>query len=118
MPEIRRGKREGLSGSRLMLVHAGAQDGFTQPARTDVNEHQDGPFPNPRRLNSLATKISSTACNSEKWSARQDLHLRSLGPRPSMLLLHHALFAPADLGGRRGLGSVGTETSFPGTGLR
>src|SRR6266513_6207313 len=29
------------------------------------------------------------------WSARQDLHLRSLGSRPSMLLLHHALFAPA-----------------------
>ncbi len=53
-----------------------------------------------------------------KWSARQDSHLRSLGPRPSMLLLHHALVAPADLGGRRGLGSVGTETSFPGTGLR
>jgi hypothetical protein len=41
-----------------MLAHADAQDGFTQPARTDVNEHQDGPFPNPRRLNSLATKIS------------------------------------------------------------
>ena len=29
-----------------------------------------------------------------RWSARQDLHLRSLGSRPSMLLLHHALFAP------------------------
>ena len=29
-----------------------------------------------------------------KWSARQELHLRSLGSRPSMLLLHHALFAP------------------------
>jgi hypothetical protein len=28
-----------------------------------------------------------------KWSARQDLHLRSLGPRPSMLLLHYALLA-------------------------
>ena len=30
----------------------------------------------------------------EIWSARQDLHLRSPGPRPGMLLLHHALFAP------------------------
>jgi len=42
----------------LMLAHATHRNGFTQPARTDVNEHQDGPFPNPRRLNSLATKIS------------------------------------------------------------
>ncbi len=31
----------------------------------------------------------------QKWSARQDLHLRSLGSRPSMLLLHHALSCPA-----------------------
>ena len=30
-----------------------------------------------------------------RWSARQDLHLRSLGPRPSMLLLHYALLSPA-----------------------
>ena len=29
------------------------------------------------------------------WSARQELHLRSLGPKPSMLLLHYALVAPA-----------------------
>ncbi len=28
-----------------------------------------------------------------KWSARQDLHLRSLGPKPSVLLLHYALLA-------------------------
>ena len=27
------------------------------------------------------------------WSARQDLHLRSLGPRPSALLLRYALMA-------------------------
>src|SRR2546425_11949862 len=33
-----------------------------------------------------------------KWSARQDLHLRSPGPKPGMLLLHHALFAPVCLG--------------------
>ena len=29
-----------------------------------------------------------------KWSARQELHLRSLGPKPRMLLLHHALETP------------------------
>src|SRR5215510_13504426 len=40
-----------------------------------------------------------------KWSARQDLHLRSLDPEPSMLLLHYALVAPAN-GWRRGLVSV------------
>src|SRR5882762_6369278 len=33
-----------------------------------------------------------------KCSARQDLHLRSPGPKPGMLLLHHALFAPVCLG--------------------
>ncbi len=50
------------------------------------------------------------------WSARQDLHLRSLGPKPSMLLLHYALFGPSDRGGRWGLGSCGDGTlSFPGT---
>ena len=31
---------------------------------------------------------------SRKWSARQELHLRSLRPKRSMLLLHYALFAP------------------------
>jgi hypothetical protein len=31
----------------------------------------------------------------ENWSARQELHLRSSGSRPEMLLLHHTLFAPA-----------------------
>ena len=31
----------------------------------------------------------------KNWSARQELHLRSLGPRPSVLLLHYALLAPA-----------------------
>ena len=38
----------------------------------------------------------STTAAIINWSARQDLHLRSLGPKPSMLLLHHALFAPMD----------------------
>src|SRR6266536_1144999 len=34
----------------------------------------------------------------QNWSARQDLHLRSPGPKPGMLLLHHALVAPVCLG--------------------
>ena len=38
-----------------------------------------------------------------KWSARQDLHLRSLGPKPSVLLLHYALSCPD------GLKKIGTE---------
>src|SRR5262249_2204508 len=36
----------------------------------------------------------STMDHQLNWSARQELHLRSLGPRPSMLLLHYALMAP------------------------
>src|SRR6266702_1581458 len=32
------------------------------------------------------------------WSARPDLHLRSPGAKPGMLLLHHALVAPVCLG--------------------
>src|ERR1051325_4945818 len=49
----------------------------------------------------------------ENWSARQDLHLRSLGPRPSMLLLHHALL-PRPRAGAGGLVLVEMETAFPG----
>src|SRR5436309_6628670 len=30
--------------------------------------------------------------SNSNWSERQDLHLRSPGPKPGMLLLHHALF--------------------------
>ena len=45
-----------------------------------------------------------------KWSARQDLHLRSLGPWPRMLLLHHALDAPASQGGP-GTGVVETGSA-------
>ena len=33
-------------------------------------------------------------CPFRNWSARQDLHLRSLGPKPSVLLLHYALMTP------------------------
>ena len=36
--------------------------------------------------------------SNRNWSARQDLHLRSPGPKPGMLLLHHALVAPVCLG--------------------
>jgi hypothetical protein len=35
--------------------------------------------------------------STRKWSARQELHLRSLGPKPSMFLLHHALGAGGSL---------------------
>lgn len=31
-----------------------------------------------------------------KWSERQDLHLRSPGPKPSVLLLHYALETPSN----------------------
>ena len=46
------------------------------------------------------------------WSARQDLHLRSLGSKPSMLLLHHALL-PRLMAGAGGLVLVEMETAFP-----
>lgn len=50
---------------------------------------------------------------SEKWSARQDLHLRSPGPKPGMLLLHHALKkAPAPSGD--GAGTGGRRDINPG----
>src|SRR5213593_106205 len=38
--------------------------------------------------------MCSTTAAIGNWSARQDLHLRSPGPKPGMLLLHHALVAP------------------------
>src|SRR5438105_12315808 len=49
------------------------------------------------RLEGGSLMCSATAAI-QNWSARQDLHLRSPGPKPGMLLLHHALFAPACLG--------------------
>src|SRR2546425_59385 len=39
--------------------------------------------------------MCSTTAAIGNWSARQDLHLRLPSPRPGMLPLHHALFAPA-----------------------
>ena len=38
--------------------------------------------------------ITSAFSLRQNWSARQDLHLRSLGPKPSVLLLHYALNLP------------------------
>ena len=52
--------------------------------------------------------------SNSNWSARQDLHLRSLGPRPSMLLLHHALL-PRRMVGTGGLVLVEVESAFLGT---
>src|SRR5437016_10909777 len=55
----------------------------------------------------------------QKWSARQDLHLRSPGPKPGMLLLHHALFAPAMFKEDAVvLFLVETENTVPGPRLR
>jgi hypothetical protein len=48
------------------------------------------------------------------WSARQDLHLRSLGPKPSVLLLHHALL-PRRMDGAEDLVLVEMATAFLGT---
>src|SRR2546427_11888858 len=36
--------------------------------------------------------------SNSNWSEWQDFHLQSPGPKPGMLLLHHALFAPVCLG--------------------
>src|SRR6185503_8909937 len=41
--------------------------------------------------------------HSKSWSARQELHLRSLGPTPSVLLLHYALLVPAVWSGHAGI---------------
>ena len=45
-----------------------------------------------------------------KWSARQDLHLRFLGPKPSVLLLHYALDTPTVSHAVGGLGDTETRT--------
>ena len=42
----------------------------------------------------------------KKWSPRQDLHLRSPGPRPGMLLLHYAVLPRLIGKGSRGLVSL------------
>ena len=45
-----------------------------------------------------------------KWSARQDLHLRFLGPKPSVLLLHYALDTPTVSHAVGGMGDTDTRT--------
>ena len=46
------------------------------------------------RLENGCLIYSTTAANLN-WSARQELHLRSLGPKPSALLLRYALMLRA-----------------------
>src|SRR5262249_39206041 len=41
-----------------------------------------------------AARKSQIVNRQSKWSARRDLHSRSPGPKPGMLLLHHALETP------------------------
>jgi hypothetical protein len=41
----------------------------------------------------LAASLQNSITPFRKWSARQDLHLRSLGPKPSALLLRYAPIA-------------------------
>ena len=45
----------------------------------------------------------------KSWSPRQDLHLRSPGPRPGMLLLHYAVLPRLVWERSRGLGSLWTR---------
>ena len=59
-------------------------------------------------------KLSLQCFIPKNWSARQELHLRSLGPRPSVLLLHSALLAP---GVAVDAGAGEHETFNPGNGL-
>jgi hypothetical protein len=51
---------------------------------------------------------------SEDWSARQELHLRSPGSKPGMLLLHHALFGPMEF---RDRGRENRDAETLGNGL-
>ena len=71
---------------------------------------QAGLAPAPSRLTGGRTTVIRLSKN---WSARQDLHLRSLGPKPSVLLLHYALKAP---GVAVDAGAGERETLNPGSG--
>ncbi len=53
---------------------------------------QVGFAPTPARLTNGWTTV--IRLSTQKWSARQELHLRSPGPRPGMLMLHHARLPP------------------------
>src|ERR1041384_8041339 len=74
----------------------------------DVFGHDSGEsvpsleFRVPGRANqTLLETRNSELATCENWSARQDLHLRSPGSKPGMLLLHHALKSP-DVTGKIG----------------
>jgi hypothetical protein len=61
-------------------------------------------------------RVSRVSSFCEIWSPRQELHLRSPGPRPGMLLLHYAVLPRLVLGKEAGgLVLCGHEASqFPG----
>lgn len=68
-----------------------------------------------RRETRHSTLNSPISQHFGNWSARQELHLRSLRPERSMLLLHHALFAPAWFGRTPGTCfSLEANRSVPG----
>ena len=54
-----------------------------------------------RRPKTEGGRRSETCLLSLNWSVRGDLHSRSLGPRPSMLLLHYTRRIPALEGAER-----------------
>ncbi len=86
----------------MLLLHHNP-DGASGRTRADVWR-----FTKPLLFNAEMTLV-------ENWSARQDLHLRSLRPKRSMLLLHYALFAPARFGRAPGaLFSLEANRSVPG----
>jgi hypothetical protein len=55
------------------------------------------------RLEDGCLMCSTTAAAFQNWSARQDLHLRSLGPKPSALAATLRAVRPGEFGKRRGL---------------
>src|ERR1043165_8256843 len=62
------------------------------------------------RLEDGCLMCSATAALN--WSARQDLHLRSLGPRPSVLAATLRADDPGGPGARRGFGFLWRRASF------
>jgi hypothetical protein len=59
----------------------------------------------------LTNRRAPLTPSGKNWSARQDLHLRSPGPKPGMLLLHHAPGKPRPhftREARPGVGECGT----------
>src|SRR5881394_2426856 len=62
------------------------------------------------RLEDGCLMCSATAAFN--WSARQDLHLRSLGPRPSVLAATLRADGPGGPGARQGCGFLWRRASF------